>query len=158
MYRRAKIHHSCVFLKSIMNFVLRTGVVSLKEGKLWSCLLPCTDMETTSKELHQSSAELRGQEEIPNALSGGSTSLSAVNSSLVLAGILNHYDYRRFQCLQALQYPLTQIWSSVLEGTSYFLFISVEKTTKKKTFKNNMNLLIALKLAVISPGLIQLDH
>lgn len=41
------------------------------------------------------------------------------------------------------------------EQTTFYLF---QLRKQQKTFKNRMNLLIALKLAVISPGLIQLDH
>lgn len=41
------------------------------------------------------------------------------------------------------------------EQTIFYLF---QLRKQQKTFKNSMNLLIALKLAVISPGLIQLDH
>lgn len=103
----------------------------------WAVVLPpsCTDLETTSKKLRQSSAELSGHAEIPNALWGGSTSLSRA----LLPSPGRDPESLWLQMISLPANPSISPHSNMIffffEGTSYFLFISVEKTTKKKTLR-----------------------
>lgn len=103
---------------------------SFPKGRSTLVLPPSfTDLETTSKELHWSSAALSRNEEIPNALLGGDSSLSAMHSFPALAGTLCQYAYRWSHCLQD---PLSQKRCIIWELTRSILLISAEKTTKIK--------------------------
>lgn len=74
----AKITHSCA--SQMRGEFCPLCWSSFPKGRSTPVLPPSfTDLETTSKELHWSSAALSRNEEIPNALLGGDSSLSAMH-------------------------------------------------------------------------------